>query len=183
MPARLERIKALPGFTVEDGQHKRGSARLALIALAGELATEYGITGWSEGAAIAAAKDALKCWQELRGAGPSEKRQVLAQVSTFIDRHGDGRFSGTDAPENVTLRDRAGWWRDGDGNRVYLFNGDGMHQALKGFDFSRGLDHLQEAGALIDCGNNRRSKSHRIKGRIVRLYSIDPDKLGVIDGS
>jgi putative DNA primase/helicase len=183
MSARLERVKALPGFTVEDGQHKRGAARLALISLAGELATEYGITGWPEGEAIAAAQDALKCWQELRGAGPSEKRQVLAQVSTFIDRHGDGRFSGAGTPENATLRDRAGWWRDGGGKRLYLFNGDGMRQALKSFDFKRGLDHLQQAGALVDCGNSRRSKAHRINGRIVRLYSIDPDQLGVNDGS
>ena len=44
--ALLETIKQLPGFLSEDGQHKRGAARLALIAMAGELATEYGITGW-----------------------------------------------------------------------------------------------------------------------------------------
>ena len=81
------------------------------------------------------------------------------------------------------MRDRAGWWRDDDGDRVYLFNADGIREALGGFDFKRALDHLQEAGALIDCGQAERAKPHRIGGRRVRLYSIDPGRLGVDHGA
>ena len=49
--AFLERIKALPEFSVEggEGQDKRAAARFALVALAGELAAEYGITGLARG--------------------------------------------------------------------------------------------------------------------------------------
>ncbi len=57
MAGTLERIKALAAFNPEgaEGQDKRAAGRFALLALAGELATEYGITGWSEGAAVDAA--------------------------------------------------------------------------------------------------------------------------------
>ena len=52
----LAGIQALPAFAVRgDGQVKRAAARFAMLALAGELATSYGVTGWPEGAATAAA--------------------------------------------------------------------------------------------------------------------------------
>ena len=61
----LERIKALRAFSDEggEGQDKRAAARFALMALAGELATEYGITGWEEGTAINAAAEGFKGWR------------------------------------------------------------------------------------------------------------------------
>lgn len=180
----LEQFKALPGFTVEDGQHRRGAARLALIAMAGELATEYGITGWQEGEAAAAAMDALQLWQNLRGAGSDERRQVLAQVSGFIDRHGDGRFSDANNHNEAGIRDRAGWWCNEGGRRLYMFSSAGMREATQGFDLKRALDHLESAGALTDCGTGTsRSKAQRIGGRTVRVYIVDPELLGVPDGA
>lgn len=181
--ALLEKFKQLPHFATEDGQQKRAASRLALIAMAGELATEYGVTGWSEGESIEACSMALKAWRTLRGAGPDERRQVLQQVSDFIERHGDGRFS-DDTASGLSTRDRAGWWREKSGTRIYLFTSEGMREALKGHDFQRALDHLQNAGALIDCSKNERAKTHRIAGRgALRLYSIDPDQLEVRHGS
>jgi len=48
----LESFKRLPGFAVGDsGQDTRAAARFALLAMAGELATEYGVTGWAPGQA------------------------------------------------------------------------------------------------------------------------------------
>ena len=61
----LERLKALPEFSADggEGQDKRAAGRFALLALAGEVATEYGITGWPEGAAINAAAEGFKAWR------------------------------------------------------------------------------------------------------------------------
>ena len=148
--ATLEEIKALPLFsTAGEGQDKRTAARFALICMAGELATEYGVTGWPEGAAMQAAALAFRLWQSTRGRGNDERRQILERVSGFIEKHGDGRFSDADSNNDVhTVRDRAGWWRDGASGREYLFTADGMREALKGFDFKRALDELQAAGAL-----------------------------------
>ena len=56
-----------------------------------------------------------------------------------------------------------------------------MREALKGFDFKRALDTLQEAGVLPEPdANGERAKAQRINGRQVRLYPILADKLGAI---
>lgn len=182
--AYLERIKALPEFTIAggEGQAKRVAGRFALVAMAGELATEYGITGWPEGTATKAAAEVLKAWlKTCGGAGNNESRQILERVSDFIDRHGDGRFSDADKPEpSNPIRDRAGWWRDENSKRIYYFTAAGMNEALKGFDFKRSLDELQAVGILpAPQKNGERAKPERINGRLVKLYHINAEKLGV----
>lgn len=182
----LEKFKGLPEFSADggegQGQDKRAAGRFALLALAGELATEYGLTGWPEGGAIQAAAEGFKAWRGLRGRGNDERRQILERVSGFIERHGDGRFSDADSDSESQTRDRAGWWRDLQDSRLYLFTAEGMREALKGFDFNRALDVLQEAGALSAPGaDGKRAKPERIKSRgvgTIRLYTIHTDKLG-----
>lgn len=177
----LERFKSLPGLSADDGegQAKRAAGRFATLALAGEVATEYGITGWPEGAAIEAAAVGFKAWQSTRGHGNDERRQILEQVSGFIARHGDSRFSNADAntADDSMRINRAGWWRDDGGGRIYLFNAEGLREAVKGFDFKRALDTLQEAGAL-PATSGERAKAQRISGRLVKLYPVQADKLG-----
>ena len=180
--ALYERMKGLPVFSVDgdSGQEKRVSARFALAALAGELATEYGLTDWPEGTATKAADTGFKAWRNMRGGGNDERRQILNAVSAFIERHGDGRFSNADGNDHISIRDRAGWWRDdGENGRVYLFNTDGLREALKGVDFRRGLDVLQESGALPapNGANGERAKPLRIGGRLARFYPIAADRL------
>ncbi|MDD5037148.1 MAG: DUF927 domain-containing protein [Methylococcaceae bacterium] len=177
----LERIKGLTEFFAEggEGQEKRAAGRLALLALAGEVATEYGLTGWPEGEAIKASAEGFRLWRSLRGKGNDERRQILERVSGFIERHGDGRFSDADATSETQTRERAGWWRDACDGREYLFTAEGMREALKGFDFGRALDALQEAGALPAPGTDgKRAKFNRIGGRGMRLYPVHADKLG-----
>lgn len=183
-PALLERIKALKEFAADgaEGQDKRAAARFALLAMAGELATEYGITGWPEGEAIKAAEIGFTAWRSIRGKGNDERRKILEQVSGFIERHGDGRFSDADNAAEIQVRDRAGWWRDSIGERLYLFTADGLKEALKGYDLKRALDTLQEAGALPAPGTDgKRARLERIKARgtaPIRLYTINAGKLG-----
>ena len=178
--ALLERTKGLRHFATSgnDGQDKRAAARFALVAVAGELGTEYGLTGWAEGGAMEAAGQAFAAWQRLRGHGNDERRRLLEQLSGFIDRHGDARFSSVEEDETTTVRDRAGWWRDMVEGRVYLFTAEGMREAVKGFDFNRALDALQEAGALAAAeADGKRSRTQRLGGRLVRVYPITIDKL------
>ncbi len=177
----LERFKALPEFSAEDGegQDKRAAARFALMALAGELATEYEVTGWPQGEAFLAAAEGFRLWRAMRGKGNDERRQILDHVSAFIERHGDGRFSDVDSEYGNRLRDRAGWWRESIQGREYLFTADGMREALKGFDFNRALDVLQTAGVLPTPGaDGKRAKPFRIGGRSVRLYPVQAERLG-----
>ncbi len=136
--------------------------------MAGELATEYGLTGWPEGDALKAAGIGFRLWLNERGHGNDEQRQIIEQVSDFIDRHGDARFSDGNTPPSdrgPVVRDRAGWWKDTGDRRTYLFTSGGMREALEGFDFSCGLDVLQAAGMLpAPKPGSKRLKSERIEG-------------------
>lgn len=181
----LEEIKALPEFqaTSDEGQAKRAGARFASFALAGELATEYGITGWPKEDAIRSAAVAFAAWRNLRGRASAslERDQVAQSVRSFIERHGDSRFSdvqNVDDQHAAIVRERAGWWDDSDCGRRYLFTATGMREALKGFDFSRALDALQEMGAIPAPGaDGKRASFRRIHGRGLKLYTTDPGKL------
>lgn len=181
MAERLEKLKAVPAFNPDgaEGQDKRAAGRFALLALAGELATEYGITGWPAGAAAEAATTGFNAWRSMRGSGNDERRQILEKLAGFIDRHGDSRFSDWTADADSMVRDRAGWWRPGDdGGRVYLFTAEGMREALKGFDFRRALDVLEAANVVpkAAAGGERR-RSVRIQGRPAKVYEVSPQHI------
>ena len=184
MATRLEAIKTeLLGNTASaDGQPARAAARLAILALAGELATAYGITGWPEGEATKAASVGFKAWLSLRGevTGNAEHAEITQAVLGFIDRHGDSRFSNAAGPyddkQQSMVRDRAGWWVACDGDIEYLFTGEGMREALKGFDFGRALSVLRSAGLLDAPQTGETSKSKRIHGRVARVYVVRPSK-------
>ena len=169
-----------------EGQAKRAAGRFAVLALAGELATSYGITGWAEGEAINAAAVGFTAWLSLRGGmgqGNSERGQITERITSFIERHGDSRFSDADSADlqhALVVRDRAGWWRAAGDGRVYLFTADGLREALKGFDFNRALDTLQQVGAIAAPGaDSKRAKSFRINGRVMKLYAVTPTEGGV----
>jgi len=179
----LDAIKARPELQApgSEGQAKRAAGRFAVLALAGELATDYGITGWQAGDAIKAAGVGFAAWLSLRGGagqGNSERGQIAERITSFIERHGDSRFSDADSVDEqraAMVRDRAGWWRASEGGRVYLFNADGLREALKGFDFNRALDTLQEIGVIAKPGaSGERARLVRINGRAMKLYTVKP---------
>lgn len=183
----LEKLKSSPGFTVEggEGQANRGAGRFALLALAGELASEYGITGWHQGDALEAAEICFKLWKSGHGPGNAEHNKILDQVAGFIARHGDSRFSNADDKTTDSIRfNRAGWWRDKDSERLYLFTAEGMREAVKGFDWMRAIDILLEVGALPKPGSDgKRSRLIRVGGQQMRLYQVQASKLGEHDGA
>lgn len=183
--ARFEEIKSLPIFSqAAEGQAKRVAARFALYGMAGRLATEYGLTGWGEKDAFMVASECFQRWLSERGGGNDERRQILDQITAFIDQHGDSRFSDADAAptdRSPTIRDRAGWWRDTDAGRTYLFHAQGMRAALQGRDFTPALNVLQEAGVLPEPkADGKRSHLVRVEGRPTpkRLYHITIDRKG-----
>lgn len=82
-----------------EGQARRVAARFALAGAAGELASDWGITGWPAGTALEAAERCFRDWLGNRGgAGNSEERTVLRQVREFLRRYGESAFSDWDRP-------------------------------------------------------------------------------------
>ena len=179
----LEQIKSLPDFNPPDAQSqdRRAATRFAVLALAGELASEYGITGWTEGLALEAALVGFQAWRAMRGGGNEEPKQITAAVRSFIERHGDSRFSGFEQADAIR-RDRAGWFEDTSDGRLYWFNSDGLREALKGFDFKRGLDVLEQAGVIPKAGpDGKRARLKRFAGHAVKVYPVNATALEEIE--
>ena len=63
----------LSGFCSSDGIESRAACLFALIALAGEKATEYGLTGWQENESLEAAIELFNKWRDFRGQGTNKK--------------------------------------------------------------------------------------------------------------
>lgn len=135
LPRRLrEGVQALTAQWAPDGasgQVQRVAARFALVAMAGELATEAGLTGWDACESEWAARACFDAWLAARGgAGNGEVRQMLHQVRRFLESHGEGRFTwwhrAADDHNAKTLQ-RAGFRRmvDKDGKPI---KSDAMHQ-------------------------------------------------------
>lgn len=163
----------LPGM---DQQEVRAAARFALLAYAGELASHYGITGWDPGVALQAAKKELAKWRQMRGGGRKEHMQILEALTDFIDRHGDGRFANVDS--EIVIRDRAGWFVDGDDGRIYLFNSTALREALRGFDLTPALNLLEELGVLPAAkADGKRVSTRRIRGEVVKVYQVNAGRL------
>lgn len=160
------------------GQAVRAADRFRLVALAGELATEYGLTGWEPGAATEAASECYQQWLEGREGGNAERRQILQAVADFIERHGNSRrfpdLSDGTAPRDA--QNQAGWRKKDSDGVTYLFSSAGLKEALHGFDFKPALDVLEAAGALIP-GTDRKQQNHRVPDGLKRFYVIDPEKL------
>jgi uncharacterized protein (DUF927 family) len=81
------------------GQARRVAGRFALVAAGGELATEWGLTGWRPaeadnlGEAEQAAGTCLAAWLEARGGeGNQEERAMLEQVRGYLEKYGSANF-------------------------------------------------------------------------------------------
>ena len=68
--------------------------RFALVAMAGELATRLGITGWPEGEALRATRVCLNAWLKDRGhTANQEDIAALEQVRSFFTANQYSRFA------------------------------------------------------------------------------------------
>ena len=181
--AALAAIRARPELaTTGEGQEQRVAGRFAVLALAGELASSYRITGWPPGEAIRAAAAGLNAWRSLqtdKDGANRERGKAVQDVADFIDKHGDSRFSDADAlPDDQRqplIHNRAGYWRNTDTGRVFLFTTGGMREALKGHDFGRALGYLQAAGMMPPTGSDGKSaKVMAIQGKRSRWYEVRP---------
>lgn len=162
------------GFPGLEGQEGRVWERFAIVAMGGELASRYGITGWPAGAAIAAAQTLFAEWQSGRPKGNAEIPTVLQRITDFVERHGSSRFSDKrqagDEQHERTVINRAGWFDDDGSGRRWLFVSAGIKEALSGLDLKRSLDILEDQGWLVG-----RNKNVRFGNAQAKVYEIRTD--------
>jgi uncharacterized protein (DUF927 family) len=151
---------ALPGGA--DGQVRRVADRFALVAAAGELATVHAITGWPEGAAVAAALRCFRDWLAERGGiGAGEVSDAKARLRREIEVNGHSRFLPWRPDARTVIRTNAlGYVQRADEEQAdaaptFYLHASGMAEVLKGLDRKTVLDGLAAEGVIM---------RHEVKG-------------------
>ncbi len=144
------------------GQVQRVGRRFALVAVAGEMATEAGLTGWQCGTATDAVRRCMNAWIEARpaGIGLAEETQMLRQMRGWFGLHGEARFtdwSRADDDHAPKTMNRAGWRKavktttgleELTGWEWYVLPDVFRTEACKGFTERAALRLLKERGHL-----------------------------------
>jgi putative DNA primase/helicase len=170
--AHLRRAVESDGMPV-GAQASRVLTSMALVALAGEMATRYGITGWQPGTAFDAARYCFRLWAQSRPTQTDfEQVDILRRMRDFIDKYGDSKFS--ECTKDVVVHDRAGYYRDTDDGREYLFTPEGFKDAVRGFGFKLARKTLTGLNVLKTSGGRDTVTVRLVKG-YKRLFCI-PDK-------
>ena len=96
-----------------NGQVDRVARRFGLVAVAGELATHAGLTGWQQGEAEQAAGKCFEAWSESFGGGTTnrEARALLAKAKEFFELYGASRFENVNSTGEQRINSRAGFFR------------------------------------------------------------------------
>ena len=152
-------------------QEHRAARAFSLIAMAGELATNYGITGWSTGDALAAVIKCFEQWRVLRGAGTTEDKDILKLIRDFVDRYEDARFTSINDKDAQVHGVRAGWY-EGLDPRVYYFTAAGLSDATTGYDNKRVVEALIKYGWLAKTKDGKSQCQKKIFGKNTKLYEI-----------
>ena len=171
---RLRRAAEKDGIPVS-AQASRVLTSIALVALAGEMATRYGITGWQPRTAFDAARYCFRLWAQNRPTQTDfEQVDILRRMRDFIDKHGDSRFS--ECSGDAVVYDRAGYYRDTDDEREYLFTRKGFKDAVRGFDFKLARKTLADLNVLKTSGG-RDTVTVRLNKGYKRLFCISDKAL------
>lgn len=168
----LERI--LDGNEYPNGEISRVAGRFALVALAGELATEWQITGWKAGEAVAAAKSCFVSWLHSRGSGTSDGQKSVAQVRNFLQSQGGSRFI-SDSDSNRYIRDCAGFVYESEGAREFCVYSEVFRRELcKGFEPKMVARELKNRGLLVTEGafDTARRQDPTNRKRRLRCYVV-----------
>lgn len=174
-----------------ESQVGRAAARFALIAIAGELATAYSITGWEKGEAIASTVTCFKDWQRHRGGvGNHEEHAFLEQVREHFERFGESRYAKIPG-DGGTVLPRAGF-RESTGEdetgapgayNYYVLPNVFKNDICSGFDRQQGIEILERLGILVTSSDGKKSVAKRLPGiaKKARCYHIRGERL--FDGS
>lgn len=166
-----------------DGQVKRVADRFALVAVAGDLASAQGVTGWPVGTAREAALRLFKDWlAERGGAGSGEEADARRRLNEAIDTYGAARFQKWHLnADRAVIAPRWGFMKThAEGEETlnsfqYFLTGPAMKEILRGLDFRAMVAALLGKGIVPQGAKGEASKVFHVPnaGGKHRLYQID----------
>lgn len=160
----------------------RAAARFGLVAAAGELATAFGLTGWSNGAATDAAGTCFEAWLVRRGhVGPAEIEAGIEQVRHFFVLHGGSRFGIAENPDldlhGRVVLNRAGFRKDG---CFWVYPEVFRAEIAAGCDWRILAEALATRGLLKrDSENKTQIPTRELgSGKLIRMFCFTPAIIG-----
>ncbi|MFZ1641569.1 MAG: hypothetical protein WAV07_09075 [Candidatus Contendobacter sp.] len=155
---------------------KRAARRFALVGYAGELASEWDITGWRPGRAIAAAQALFDRWLSAWGtAARHDETTFLEHLEVWLSGNRPGHFAEVDS---VTLdmtvhAERAltnmkpfyGFTAATEQGRVYYINAAGWQALTQGFAKSLVIETLTATGRFEKDPKGNKGKQVRVGDR------------------
>lgn len=166
-------------------QAQRVAGHFALLAAAGELATEFGITGWNNGDATIAALRGLQDWLAARATtGELEDWQILRRVRKFVEEYGTSRFQEAggfgdeqleEDPDGMRILKRAGYTKvASDGARIWYVVPEVLDSEICARYSQPRVRRLLKARSWLQTDQGRFTKNVRLPG------SKEPRKMIVL---
>lgn len=156
----------------KEGHIIRVANSFALIAVAGELATQAKITSWRSGTAFRAVKSVFTEWYDnFDQKSGYEDKEILEHIKSFFAIHGSSRFESleqnycnpiTGIEVNIKTIDRIGYWKySSDGKRYFVYPELFKKEMCSGFNHRQVSKLLRDYGWL-DHDDGRSTKSIRL---------------------
>ena len=173
-----------------DSQVKRVADSFATLAAGGELATDFGITGWKKGSAGFSVANCFRAWYMQRGGlGNQEEADILKFVRNHFEADGAAKYTFINVrPQDDKTMYRMGY-RDGEGDYFVLTQrfDDELCRAA-GFDKKQVIEVLTKHKILIPSGDGRSTITKRVYApdmenggvnkKKMRLYHISASVVG-----
>jgi putative DNA primase/helicase len=174
LPTMLVELRRL--FSTVNGQESRAAEHFAIVAMAGELASAWGILPVPEGSVRDAMLVLYNDWRSNQGKYLSEDAKILTNIRNFLSRYGEAMFSKLHDKPSLPIRDRAGWWKTvhtskGD-RRVWLFTSEALCRATGNYDINRIISSLNAVGWITESSGGKNAKRVSIEGEKIPLYHL-----------
>ena len=151
------------------GQAHRVCKRFALVAIAGELATQAGLTGWEAGEATKAATRCFNDWLAGFGGGNREQKQILNTVRAFIERNGV-KFIDLAYKSPLPVPDLVGYYRATNDGREYIVLASQFPRVVEGYGVTQAAKVLHAAGWISE---SKATPQRLPNGGVSKVYSIN----------
>jgi uncharacterized protein (DUF927 family) len=171
----VKKAEVIPSHA--DGQDNRVFDFFFTVGFAGELATQYGLTGWNRGESLAVAIAIFNDWVAAKGGfGNQEEKMLLYKLRCFFQKYQYSRFlpiNAYDETDEKTLNETIGYRKNmSDGTIFFYAYPERFKDALKReviADIDDVLKLTAGLGILERTDNKHFTKAVRIKNKFIRM--------------